>query len=250
MDPERAVAESWNDEYRAGRYLHEPPVAFVSDIVAAARQRRILRGLYLGCGNGRNFVPLTEAGLDLVGVDLSEEAVRQLRLRLPSRAHRIWVGDLASLEDRIAYPLVIGIQVLQHGDRRWAGAAFARAQALTALGGLLCVRVNASGSEREFAYDVTESGPGESETIVYREGPKRGLTIHYYSLLELEGLVSRDFTPVLGPRRVREARAPPSTGSWYQWEAIWERIRPLRAIPEGETQPDPLPADAGRRQAE
>ena len=52
-------------EYAAGRYRGEPPVRFVDDIVAAAKDAGVDRGLYRGCGNGRNYIPLTESGLDL-----------------------------------------------------------------------------------------------------------------------------------------------------------------------------------------
>ena len=33
-----AGAASWDKEYAGGRYRHEPPVAFVADILVAARR--------------------------------------------------------------------------------------------------------------------------------------------------------------------------------------------------------------------
>jgi predicted TPR repeat methyltransferase len=77
------AAAAWDAEYAAGRYRREPPVGFTADIVAAATARRLHRGLYIGCGNGRNYVPLRDAGLDLVGPDISAQAISQLRGRRP-----------------------------------------------------------------------------------------------------------------------------------------------------------------------
>jgi hypothetical protein len=47
----------------------------VDDIITAARDAGISRGLYIGCGNGRNYIPLSEAGLDLTGLDISVTAI-------------------------------------------------------------------------------------------------------------------------------------------------------------------------------
>jgi SAM-dependent methyltransferase len=116
------AAAAWDAEYAAGRYSCEPPVAFTGDILAAARQAGLTRGLYIGCGNGRNYLPLVAGGLDLTGVDISAAAIAQLAARAPDRADRLVCGDLGALPAAAAYPVVIGIQVFQHGDRAAAHA--------------------------------------------------------------------------------------------------------------------------------
>ena len=68
------VAAVWDAEYAAGRYSREAPAAFIRDVLTAARQRGLRRGLYIGCGNGRNLVPMVDAGLDLTGLDLAGAA--------------------------------------------------------------------------------------------------------------------------------------------------------------------------------
>jgi hypothetical protein len=99
-EPFPSVAAAWDAEYAAGRYVGEPPVAFARDILAAARQA----GLYIGCGNGRNYLPLVVGGLDLTGLDISATAIAQLSARAPrpprprrpqrsSRYDRLPAGD-------------------------------------------------------------------------------------------------------------------------------------------------------------
>jgi len=83
------VAAAWDAEYAAGRYTDEQPVAFTSDILAAARPAGATRGLYIGCGNGRNYLPLVAGGLDLTGLDISAAAIAQLTARAPDRRRRV-----------------------------------------------------------------------------------------------------------------------------------------------------------------
>ena len=62
------TAERWDAEYRTGRYVDEPPLAFVDTILAVLATRPAARagaGLYVGCGNGRNYLPLVDGGLTL-----------------------------------------------------------------------------------------------------------------------------------------------------------------------------------------
>src|SRR6185295_19508452 len=114
------VGASWDAEYRRGRYAGEPPVAFVETILTLLRAEPTMwdgRGLYVGCGNGRNYLPLVDAGATLDGIDLSREAVAQLVQRRPDVARRLSVGDFRGpylMRRRFDY--LIAIQVFQHGN--------------------------------------------------------------------------------------------------------------------------------------
>ena len=228
MRTDRTVVESWEAEYRSGRYVREPPVDFVQDILAAARRYGLARGLYVGCGNGRNFVPLVEGGLDLEGLDVSPTAIRQLAQRLPSREGRLRVGDLADLPSDATFPIVIGIQVFQHGDRSTCQENVRAAQRHLAPRGLFCLRVNAIGGVLEHRAELVESAPDGSETVRYVDGPKRGLRIHFFSRPEIEELFDGEYSAVLPLRLQCLPREPPGRGFWCQWEAIWQRSSDVR----------------------
>ncbi len=219
-----AAARAWDAEYAAGRYSGEPPVGFVDDIVLAAKYAGVDRGLYIGCGNGRNYVPLTEAGLDLVGLDISATAIAQLAARLPGRRDRLIAGDLSALAHGERFPLVVAIQVLQHGTREGSHGLLADSLSRAAVGGLFAVRVNAVGTDVDHAHDVTERHPDGAFSVRYLDGPKTGLDVHFWAARELDAALSgAGFTPLLELRAQATWRVPRERGLWLQWEGIYRR---------------------------
>jgi SAM-dependent methyltransferase len=221
---ERLTALRWDAEYRRGRYVDEPPLPFVDDIVTALDRAPALRagaGLYVGCGNGRNYLPLVDAGLRVYGLDVSLEALRQLAVRRPGL--RLICGDLRSVASagRLAY--VVAIQVFQHGTAADVAAYFSRVRRSLRPGGLFFLRVNSVGTEIGRRHTVIERGAHGAITIRYDAGPKEGLAIHFYARDELLSLTGDAFEPVLPPRERIIERRPPETGAWAQWEAVWRR---------------------------
>lgn len=220
----RSVETVWDREYTAGRRDSDAPVAFVADILAATNGTTATSpGLYVGCGNGRNYLPLIDGGLDLIGLDLSTVALTQLAGRRPSVANRLVHGTITDLPAEHSYPLVIGIQVFQHGDRDTAHAHLSAAAVRVAPGGLLAVRVNATATDLGHDHDLLDTGPSGGFSITYQSGPKTGLAVHFYTDTELTTLLGELFTPVLAPRLHSTRRRSPGSGQWSQWEAIWRR---------------------------
>jgi SAM-dependent methyltransferase len=220
-----AVEAAWDREYQHGRYRLSPPLAFVDDVIAGAQNAGMMQApaLYIGCGNGRNFVPFIEAGMDLVGLDVSAVAIRELVARLPDRADGLIHGDLSSLPPDVRYGCVVGIQVFQHGDGAEAHEHIGRAKELVRPGGIIAIRVNAIQTELEHRHDLVESGRGSGYTVRYREGPKAGLLVHFFDREELASLFAEGFAVDLPLRLSTTERTAPSTGSWRQWEGIWRR---------------------------
>lgn len=221
------IEAAWDAEYAAGRYQDDQPVRFVDDILEAVRRAGLggAPGVYVGCGNGRNYLALVAGGLDLIGLDLSAVAIAQLATRAPERRDRLIHGDLTALPPGGTYPVVIGIQVFQHGNRATARSHVRAAADLVAPGGLLCVRVNAAETDVWPEHDVLEQDADGSFTVRYRAGPKRGLDVHFFSQAALRAIVEREagFAPAASLRLDEANRTPPAPGRWCQWDAIWRR---------------------------
>ena len=219
------VAAAWDAEYRGGRYRTEPPLPFVDDILTAAHERDCRDGIYVGCGNGRNYTRMVASGLDLIGLDVSVAAIQQLADRLPDRRTRLIVGDLAAVRPGTQLRLVVGIQVFQHGRAAQASGHIRDAQALVARGGLLCVRVNADATDVFHDHRASERAADGSYTVQYLVGPKKGLFIHFFSRRSLTELFAAGFTPVMPMRLSVTQRDAPEIGQWSQWEGIWRRTK-------------------------
>jgi SAM-dependent methyltransferase len=220
-----AVAASWDAEYRNGRYRHDPPVPFVVDIMNAVAEvgAPTRPGLYIGCGNGRNYLPLLAAGVDLIGLDLSSVAIEQLSERRPDLSDRLVCGDLSVLPPDQRYPIVVGLQVFQHGTIAESHAHVRDAIDLVEPDGLFCMRVNAVGSDLAHPHDIIEQTVDGGFTVLYRGGPKEGLAVHFFSAAELTALMPMGFSPVLPLRRHTSEKD--EGGRWEQWEGIWRRTR-------------------------
>lgn len=221
-----SLAARWDADYRAGRYVDDPPLPFVRTILATLDENRGARngsGLYVGCGNGRNFLPLIDAGLNLTGLDVSGEALTQLAERRPALAARLVRADFRDLESGAGLDYLIAIQVFQHGGEADVAAYFDRAASVLRPGGLMFLRVNSATTEVYHRHTVVERHPLGGVTVRYEDGPKRDLLVHFYSRAELLERTRERFSLVMEPREDVIRRDPPKTGCWAQWEAVWRR---------------------------
>jgi 2-polyprenyl-3-methyl-5-hydroxy-6-metoxy-1,4-benzoquinol methylase len=220
------LASRWDAEYRRGRYAGEPPLAFLDTIKATLRDRGLSgvgTGLYVGCGNGRNYLPLVDAGFTAYGLDVSAEGLRALAAQRPTITPYLICQDFRRFQSAQAFGYVIALQVFQHGRTADVKAYFEKVAALLQRGGLFFLRVNSVSTQVSHAHSVLERDPSGGMTIRYREGPKRGLAVHFYAREELGTLTVQHFKPAGELREQIIARTPPRTGTWAQWEMTWER---------------------------
>ena len=220
------LGSRWDAEYRRGRYAGEPPIPFLETIETTLRDRGLSgvgAGLYVGCGNGRNYLPLVDAGFTPYGLDVSQEALRALAAQRPAIAPYLICQDFRRFQSARAFGYVIALQVFQHGRARDCRAYFEKVAALLRPGGLFFLRVNSVSTQIYHVHSVIERDQWGGMTIRYREGPKRGLAVHFYSREELGARTLEHFQPVGELREDVIARTAPQTGTWAQWEMTWER---------------------------
>ena len=181
------------------------------------------KGLYVGCGNGRNYVALAGAGLNLIGLDISKEAIAQLRVGHPHLAPDLVQAGFHEFDSESLFDYIVAIQVFQHGTGDTVRRMFARSAKLLKRGGLLFVRVNSASTDVYHSHRVVERGDRDGFTVRYDDGPKCGLAIHFLSLLELQEILDPWFTALVPTREQVTLRQSPKRGSWAQWEGVWVR---------------------------
>ena len=150
------LSERWDAEYKSGKYAQEQQIPFVSEIVETLNQFSVKgRGLYVGCGNGRNYIPLIEAGLNLEGLDVSPVALKMLseRIKSPLKLH---CTTFQSFQPDALYDYIVAIQVFQHGTEQECKQHFEKALSLLKPNGLLFLRVNSSNTQPFFQHEIIE----------------------------------------------------------------------------------------------
>ena len=178
------LSDTWDALYHKGRYHAEHALDFTDDILKELHANQDLvngRGLYVGCGNGRNYSKLTESGLDVTGLDVSGVALAELSKRLPQYAAMLHQCDFLDYRQEELFQYVIAIQVFQHGNMDRVNRYFEKAYMLLERDGLVFLRVNASNTAIQYDHDIIEENGTGGFTVHYMEGPKKGLDIHFFS---------------------------------------------------------------------
>lgn len=226
MKKDRDLAiRQWNLEYRTGKYIDEDPIPFVDEILATLIANNQLRskGLYVGCGNGRNYIPLIDVGLRLTGIDISPEALRQIESKRPDNPNELVCADFLDYQPPGRFEYLVSIQVFQHGSQEEVAMYFEKTAQILKPGGLFFLRVNSTATQIYYKHEVTETDSDGGKTVEYIEGPKAGMSIHFYSKKELERLTAGILDPVNTLEEVIMARSPAQSGQWAQWEGVWRR---------------------------
>lgn len=219
------VARGWDALYAEGRYKGDPPVEFVNTILdELSEENRQGYGLYVGCGNGRNYLSLfRELGPRLRGMDISREGIRQIREQEPETEQSTFVGDFGQYVGARIFRYIVAIQAFQHGDTDETNDFFRRSAEALAPGGQLFLRVNSSSTNlvhRHHRHGTKKTG----KFVEYIEGPKAGQTIRYFTKDELTSLAkSKGFSITKPLVEVKHYREPPLKGFWAQWESVWKK---------------------------
>lgn len=181
-------------------------------------------GLYVGCGNGRNYIPLLEGGLRIHGVDSSEVGIAQLIDRCPAAAGKVFVGDFESQTSARVFDYMVAIQVFQHGDEPRIQKYFANARDVLKPGGRLFMWVNSASTKPAHTFHEVDRNTLGGFTIAYDSGPKTGVNTHFYAQEELQDLAARfNFEITRAPVEVIQQRITPGDGDFFQWETIWRK---------------------------
>jgi SAM-dependent methyltransferase len=194
------VAEKY-DESVADMFdpaVGDPNVDFLAELAGDGA------ALELGIGTGRIAVPLAQRGVQVHGIDLSEEMVAKLRAKSGAEAIGVTIGDFGTTRVEgtfsVAYLVFNGIMNLTTQDEQVA--CFENVAAHLEPGGRFVIEVGVPG--------LRILPPGEKFTVFdFSEGH---IGVDEYDVAN-QGLVSHHFWPVGG--KFESASAP----FRYAWPA-------------------------------
>lgn len=81
----RLAGQAWSTPATVSGFVRSPPNATLIQFAAAERERGGSRAVDVGCGAGRNLVPLAERGWTVIGTDLSWPMLAAARERIRER---------------------------------------------------------------------------------------------------------------------------------------------------------------------
>ena len=218
--------DNWDKVYSSGhKYKDAPPLAFVGDIVKHVHNAGLAhgRGLYVGCGNGRNYLPLIDTGLDVIGLDISQLALQQLAEKNPKIQNKLVHSDFLSYQSETNFDYIISIQVFQHGNWSEVRRVFSKVNQLLKPGGLFLLRVKSVNMPTKDPHHIIEHSPWGGFTAHFTANKKRGLDIHYFTVSELDHLASGNLKEISAAREVVEKHDDDSIKRSHL-EAVWERL--------------------------
>jgi SAM-dependent methyltransferase len=114
IDRDPLAGSSWSDARTVDGFVHSPPNASLLEI-AAREWRASARLLDIGCGAGRNAVPLARAGWRVVGADLSSAMLTAAAKRLESEAQSNRVDLVLASMDSLPFASDTFDFVVAHG---------------------------------------------------------------------------------------------------------------------------------------
>lgn len=161
----------WDAEYVLGKYANEDPIKFIVDI-----QKNItcdMDGLYIGCGNGRNYVPLIQSSLRLTGIDISSIAISQIHKKIKNYDYDVICDSFENFKFKQTFDYIISIQIFQHGDDKNILSNFNKVEKLLNTGGLLFLRINSISADINHDYSIIDKNNHDGMTIKYNKDPKK-----------------------------------------------------------------------------
>ena len=131
----------WNNLYedgRGNRYPETIVVRFVKNLIIKKNSLN-LKALDIGCGLGAHSIMMSESGVDVLGLDVSQKAISNLNKVIKSNNITNLNTVCAGIEDyeleKNKYDLILDVASLQHADSLYLDKIFLRIKLALKLNG-------------------------------------------------------------------------------------------------------------------
>jgi len=185
---------AWNEIYKKRHEdytyynLHEAHENLLS-VAEFFKEHNVKQVLDLGCGVGRNLIPLVKLGFDVSGIDYADEAVKHTRelLREEHLSADIVEGNIHSTlpyRDN-SFDALVSVQVIQHGYEQDVKHTISEIYRVVKPGGEIFITVSgrfSRGKVRPFLVQTAKYvGP---HTFIPTQGNEKG-QVHFIYTKEL-----------------------------------------------------------------
>lgn len=114
---ERKYYEAYNDRYcqihsQNLMWFHEEPSQIVSDVLKRYNRSRSCKILEIGCGEGRDAIPLLQSGHNLLATDVSCEAISFCMKKCPDFADCFQMLDCIAGELATKFDYIFSVAVI------------------------------------------------------------------------------------------------------------------------------------------
>lgn len=219
----RATRECWDRKFEAGWLTTSEASPSLMRFVVDQRARIGRSVLDLGCGRGRNLIPLVERGLDVVGIDLSSKGLEMASHELRRRGlHAALVqGSSHALPFRSqSFDFVVAMGTIHHNFWADIESSFAEVARVLRPGRCLFFKCRADDDNEQSREQVSDCG----RTAIDTAGSKRGIVQHYFSHEELQQLANDFGFDILGSpvKKVHLTGAKPELRQ-ARWQVVFEK---------------------------
>lgn len=223
---EKQIIENWNKSYETGKYTNSPMTSNVEKFYEDYLKNSEIKTIgFIGCGNGRNLIPLTKKGFATFGIDLSDIALKQLKekIALENLNTEIQRSSFYNLPwGNKSLDCVIANNSLQHNDWRGAEKAFKEISRCLKKSGIAFVSVRSSKRNLpEQKIMINDNGITFIPTNTLNQ--KFGIKIHHYTLEELEKLAVLSGLQIISAKEIKKPPKNNNEKRWH-WSVVFQKL--------------------------
>jgi len=214
------MKNQWDEIYNKKTHVNhglDKPYKYLAKIISIFMRQKCVRILDLGCGSGRNLVPLVKAGFNVYGLDSSDSGISIARAELKKsllKANLLIADAFSTLpfKDNF-FDAVISTRVLQHSKEPGIKRAVSEINRIIKPGGIVFVTLPGRISNGKFReYLVKTAKKIAPNTYVPTKGDEKGLVhfiynkkiiIKHYSLFRIKKIWKdeKDYFCILGEKQ-------------------------------------------------
>jgi len=148
-------------------------------VIGHFKKRNVIKVLDLGCGLGRNFIPLARFGFNVTGIDQAPNAIKKLKTVMSKENinGEALIGNFQNLlfADE-SFDAVISIQTINHGYQDGVEKGIAEIERVLCSGGSIFVTVPGRIAKGEIRYSLVKTAQKVSDRVyIPTVGKEKGI---------------------------------------------------------------------------